>query len=185
MNGRRSDGIESELPGDADSQRFRDRQRAKVYDAENLVHRIFARSAEFPEVDIAGSRLTLPVERHFATLESVQSYVDAVLCLGAVRARWPRAKVSVEVRERRGQRQADYQRLTGVLSVPLHSRNQAWALRELVILHELTHHLAESEEEPHGPAFTERLIALSGLAVGPEAGFLLQTTMWDNGVRIG
>lgn len=165
---------------------MRDRQRAKVYDAENLVHRIFDRSAEFPVVEVAGSRLTLPVERHFATLESVQAYVDAVLGSAAVRARWPRAHVPVAVRERSGQQQADYQRLTAILAVPLHAGNRAWALRELVILHELAHHLADADdEEPHGPAFTERLIALTGEIVGEEAGFLLRTTMWDNGVRIG
>jgi len=164
---------------------MRDGQRAKVYEAENLVHRIFDRSAEFPEVDIAGSRLTVPVERHFATLESVQAYVDAVLESSAVRDAWARAQVPVAVRARRGQQQADYQRLTAVPAVPLHVGNRAWALRELVILHEVAHHLAESDdEEPHGPAFTERLIALTGLVVGPEAAFLLRTTMWDNGVQI-
>ncbi len=168
-----------------EAEQVRDSQRAKVYDAENLVHRIFDRSAQFPVVEVAGSRLTLPVERHFATLESVQVYVDAVLAAAAVRARWPRACLPVAVRERSGQQQADYQRLTAILAVPLHVGNRAWALRELVILHELAHHLADTEEEPHGPAFTERLIALTGEIVGEEAGFLLRTTMWDNGVRIG
>lgn len=164
---------------------MRDGQRAKVYEAENLVHRIFDRSADFPVVEVADSRLTLPVERHFATLESVQAYVDAVLASAAVRARWPRAHLPVAVRERSGQQQADYQRLTAVLALPLHAGNRAWALRELVILHELAHHLADTEEEAHGPAFTERLIALTGEIVGEEAGFLLRSTMWDNGVRIG
>ena len=164
----------------------RDRQRAKVYDAENLVHRIFDRSADFPVIEVAGSRLTLPVERHFATLAAVQAYVDAVLALPTVRQSWPRAAVPVAVRERRGQHQADYQRLTATLAVPLHAGNRAWALRELVILHELSHHLASADdEEPHGPEFTERLIALAGHVIGEEAGFLLQTTMWDRGVRIG
>lgn len=156
-----------------------------MYEAENLVHRIFDRSAEYPEVDVAGSRLTLPVERHFATLESVQTYVEAVLELACVRTKWPRAAVPVAVRERSGQQQADYQRLTAVIAVPMHSGNRAWALRELVILHELTHHLADTEEEAHGPAFTAQLVALTGEIVGVEAGFLLRTTLWDNGVQIG
>lgn len=157
-----------------------------MYEAENLVHRIFDRSADFPVVEVAGSRLTLPVERHFATLESVQTYVDAALALPTVRETWPRAAVAVAVRERSGQQQADYQRLTATLALPLHAGNRAWALRELVILHELAHHLAKDEnEEAHGSAFTARLIALTGLVVGEEAGFLLRMTMWDLGVRIG
>ncbi len=186
-DGRRSSGVESDAAtsGGPGLERIRDRQRAKVYEAENLVHRMFDRSADFPVVDVAGSRLTLPVERHFATLESVQIYVDAVLATAAVRARWPRADLPVAVRERSGQQRADYQRLTAVVAVPLHVGNHAWALRELVILHELAHHLADTEEEAHGPAFTERLVALTGEIVGPEAAFLLRTTMWENGVRIG
>ncbi len=164
---------------------MRDRQRGQVYDAENLVHRIFDRSAEFPVVEVAGSRLTLPVERHFATLQSVQSYLDAVLESAPVRRTWSRAAVAVAVRERSGQQQADYQRLTAVIAVPLHSGNRAWALRELVILHELAHHLADSDEEPHGPGFAGRLISLISVVIGEEAGFLLRTTMWDNGVRTG
>ncbi len=170
---------------DADVPATRDRQRKRLYDAENLVHRIFDRSAEFPVVEVAGSRLTLPVERHFAMLESVQAYVDAVLAMPTIRTRWPRAAVPVVVRERRGQHQADYLRLVAVIAVPLHVDSHAWALRELVILHELAHHLADSDEEPHGPGFAERLVALTGIVVGEEAGFLLRTTMWDNGVRIG
>jgi len=184
--GVRSRAVESDAAGSApEPGRFRDRQRANVYEAENLVHRMFDRSVDYPVVEVAGSTLTLPVERHFATLESVQSYVDVVLATAPVRARWPRADVPVAVHERSGQQQADYQRLIAVIAVPLHAGNRAWALRELVILHELAHHLAETDEEPHGPEFTERLIALTAEIVGPEAAFLLRTTMWDNGVRIG
>lgn len=186
-----SGGLGVEPHGACEPPPTRDRQRAKVYEAENLVHRIFDRSVDFPQVDIAGSRLTVPVERHFATVESVQAYVDAVLGARSVRTRWSRSEVRVTVRARHGQQQADYQRLTSVIAVPVRRTTSSghvggpWALRELVILHELTHHLAEDDEEPHGPEFTARLIALAADVIGEEAGFLLRTTMWDNGVRIG
>jgi len=187
LGGVEARGVDTGVIGSGPGTRaLRDRQRAKVYEAENLVHRIIDRSAEFPVVEVAGSRLTLPVERHFATLESVQRYVDAVLAMPTVGACWPRAAVPVAVRERSGQQQADYQRLGAVLAVPLYAGNRAWALRELVILHELAHHLADTaDEEPHGPAFTARLIALASDVVGEEAGFLLRTTLWDNGVQVG
>jgi len=96
---------------------LRDGQRARVYDAENLVHRIFDRSAEFPVVEVAGSRLTLPVERHFAAIESVQTYVDAVLAMAPVRAGWPRAVVPVLVRQRGGARPVRSPARAGAASV--------------------------------------------------------------------
>lgn len=162
----------------------RDRQRARVYDAEALVHRIYDRSAEHPVVEFAGSRLTLPIERRFATLDSVASYVRAVLDLTPVRARWPRSAVPVRVRERSGHRQAHYERSPATIAVPLWQDNLAWALRELVILHELAHHLADGAEPAHGPEFTARLVELVDLVIGAEAAFLLRAVFWDNGVGI-
>lgn len=162
-----------------------DRQRTRVYDAENLVHRLLDRSAEFPIVEIAGSRVTLPVERRFGDLSSVQRYVIRVLALPTVRRRWERAGVEVTVRERHGRAAAHYERDGSVIAVPGATRGSRWALRELVVLHELAHHLAEDDEVAHGPAFTARLIDLVELVVGPEASFLLRVTFAENGVRVG
>ncbi len=166
----------------------RDSQRAKVYDAEHLVHRIFDRSARYPTVDVAGSRLTLPVERRFASADSVQDYVDRVLALSWVRAQWARAAVPVQVRERAGDAQAHYERDPAVIAVPGYRANAAWALRELVVLHELAHHLAGSgsdQDEPqHGGAFVDRLITLVDGIIGPEAALLLRVTMLESGVAV-
>jgi putative metallohydrolase (TIGR04338 family) len=163
-----------------------DTQRGRVYDAEALVRRIFDRSAEYPIVDVAGSHVTLPPERKFATLESVQRYVDAVLALNWVGARWPRASVPIAVRARAGQTRAHYERLTGVVAVPLHHGGQAWALRELVVLHEVAHHLADDADEPaHGADFAGRMVDLVGGIVGDEAAFLLRVTLLDSGAAVG
>ena len=162
---------------------LRDFQRSSVYDAEHLVHRIFDRSAQYPVIDVAGSRLTLPVERKFGSIESVQRYVEQVLALAWVRLRYDRAGVPVVVRERAGAAQAHYQRVGSVMAVPGHRSGSRWALRELVILHELAHHLAPDTEIPHGGAFVERMITLVGEIVGPEAGLLLRVTMADVGVQ--
>ena len=56
----------------------RDSQRGKVYSAEHLVHRIFDRSADYPVVEIAGSRLTLPPERRFGSIEEGVGYAQEV-----------------------------------------------------------------------------------------------------------
>ncbi len=169
------------------AQRFvtapRDGQRSRVYDAEHLVHRLFDRSRDYPLIEVAGSRITLPVECRFASIDSVQSYVDQVLSLGWVRARWPRATQKVLVRERAGDAQAHYERAGEVIAVPSYRGNSAWAMRELVVLHELSHHLADGPEAAHGPEFVDRLLAVIDGVVGPEAALLLRITMLDNGVR--
>lgn len=163
-----------------------DGQRTRVYEAEALVRRVFDRSFDYPIVEVAGSRMTLPPERKFASLESVQSFVDAVLELRWVAARWPRASIPVLVRARAGQTRAHYERLPAVIAVPLHAGGQAWALRELVVLHELAHHLAENADEPaHGADFTGRMVELVGGIVGEEAAFLLRVTLLDSGAAVG
>jgi putative metallohydrolase (TIGR04338 family) len=162
---------------------LRDFQRSRVYDAEHLVHRIFDRSGQFPVIEVAGSRLTLPIERRFGSIDAVQRYSDQLLALDQIRQRWNRAAVPVVVRERAGAAQAHYQRVGSVMAVPGHRSGSAWAMRELVILHELAHHLAPDVEVAHGGTFVERMIALVDEIIGPEAGFLLRVTMADVGVR--
>lgn len=163
----------------------RDAQRAALYAAENQVERILDRSAVYPVVEVAGSHLTLPMERHFAELDSVQRYVDRALALGWVRERWPETAVRpVTVRERRGASRAHYEHQTAVIALPLHRGTQAWALRELVVLHELAHHLGGSADTGHGPPFAGRLVELVEGIIGPEAALLLRVAMADQGVRI-
>lgn len=163
----------------------RDSQRSQVYDAEAMVRTMFDRADErdLRTVDIAGSALTLPIERKFASIESVQTYVDSVLALNWVRERWPRAETAVRVRERSGSTASHYERDARTIAVPLHRHNQAWALRELVVLHELAHHLGDDDEPAHSGAFVDRFVTLVTEIIGDEAGFVLRTMMVENGVR--
>jgi putative metallohydrolase (TIGR04338 family) len=180
-----------------------------VYAGENQVARLLDRSAEFPVVEVAGSRITLPPERHFGDLAGVQRYVDAVLGLDWIVRRWPRAAaIPVIVRERRGAAQAHYEPDTATIAVPVRGADARWALRELVVLHELAHHLAmgarseqlgtdagpnaggdaSSEADAdtgHGPGFTGRMLELVGGVMGEEAAFLLRVAWADQGVRVG
>ncbi len=162
-----------------------DLQRAKVYEAEALVRRIFDRSADFPMVEVAGSRVTLPPERKFAHLDAVQTYVDRVLALNWIRERWNRSSLPVSVRSRAGQERAHYERIPPVIAVPLHRGGAAWALRELVVLHEISHHLAVAGEVDHGPQFTGRMVELVDGIIGPEAALLLRVTLLDVGAKVG
>ncbi|MGI5222354.1 TIGR04338 family metallohydrolase [Nocardia sp. CA-290969] len=172
----------------------RDSQRGKVYDAEQLVRSVFDRAAEFGQrtVEIYGSRLTLPVERKFASVESVQDYCDRVLRLNWVAAKWERAALPVKVRARAGTVAAHYESGRDVLAVPVHGRSVTrggapWALRELVLLHEIAHHLEPRPDAvaAHGPEFCGRYADLVEGVLGPEAGFLLRVTLHDSGLRLG
>lgn len=173
-------------PARPDTARPRDSQVGRLYDAEHLVHRIFDRAPDFPIVEIAGSRVAVPVERRFGSVTAVQTYVDAVLRLNWVRATWERAEQPVRVRARAGNTAAHYESATGVIAVPDPARGPSWAMRELVVLHELAHHLAPTDESPpHGGPFVGRMLELADGVIGPEAAFLLRVTFLDCGVHLG
>jgi putative metallohydrolase (TIGR04338 family) len=168
----------------------RDRHRDRVYEAQHLVERLFDRAPTQPVVDIAGSRLVLPVERHFGTVPDVETYLTKALGLPWIRAGFPRAKIPLRVRERRGQSRAVYEALApdaagtpgvGVIAIPPYRAGRAWALRELVVLHELAHHLTDPAEPSHGSQFLSTYLRLVDGLIGPEAALLLRITLHDVG----
>ncbi|MFE5878583.1 TIGR04338 family metallohydrolase [Rhodococcus sp. NPDC056506] len=163
---------------------MRDTQRSAVYEAETLVRTMFDRADErgLRSVEVMGSTFTLPVERKFGSVESVQTYCDQLLGLNWVRETWPRATVSVSVRSRAGNAAAHYS--NDVIAVP-DDRDGRWALREFVVLHELAHHLGDpaSDEASHGPEFVDRYTNLVGEIIGPEAAFVLRAMFLAGGVR--
>ena len=129
---------------------LRDFQRSKVYDAEHLVHRIFDRSADYPIIELAGSHVTLPVERKFGTIDAVQRYVDQVLSLRWVRQRWSGRSPGTSGTSGPGARRTTYGRCDhrGAWAT---ARVRPWALRELVMLHEVSHHLADTSDRRPRP----------------------------------
>ncbi|MFD4367056.1 TIGR04338 family metallohydrolase [Rhodococcus sp. NPDC058521] len=172
----------------------RDSQRALVYEAEQLVRNMFDRADDtgVRTVELIGSEVTLPVERRFASIESIQDYVDRVLALNWVRARWERASVPVHVRARAGNSAAHYESDCAAIAVPEYHSGTAWAFRELVVLHELAHHLDPSHpDDPgarvdpaHGPEFLDRYLTLVSEIIGPESGFVLRATLTAAGVTL-
>lgn len=162
----------------------RDTFRTRVYEAEGAVAAMIDRRADFPVVHAFGSRIVVPDDRKFGDIASVQRYVDAVLALDWVRAAAPDdAGLPVTVRARAGATRAEYEFATHTIAVPPHRVGGRWAMRELVVLHELTHHLTGVRE--HGPAFVARLVDLVDGAVGSEAAFLLRAGLLDAGVPAG
>jgi putative metallohydrolase (TIGR04338 family) len=162
----------------------RDSQRAKVYAAEEFVRTLFDRAAEHGSrsVEFFGTQLTLPPEARFGSVPAVQRYVDEVLELPAVRRQWP-AVAPLMVRARRASTAAHYENRdgTGVIAVP-DLAIADWAMRELVVLHEIAHHLCDAQP-PHGPQYVATLCTLTELVMGPELGHVLRVVYAKEGVR--
>ncbi len=163
----------------------RDAQRARVYAAEEFVRTLFDRAAQHSSraIDFFGASLTLPPEARFGSVDAVGRYVEDVLALPAVSAQWPGAG-PIEVRARRGATAAHYERRAAgaVIAVP---EQRGWALRELVVLHEVAHHLDHSDEPAHGPGFVGTFCALAAAVMGPEVGYVLRVVYRKEGVEEG
>lgn len=119
-----------------------------------------------------GIIVTLPVERKFASIESIQAYVDKVLALPEVIEAYPNLP-PCGVRARKGDSQAHYSPSKREIAIP--DELGSWALRETVVLHELAHHLAYLDG--HGARFRRAEIFLYGLCMSPEVG-LAQQVLW-------
>jgi putative metallohydrolase (TIGR04338 family) len=166
---------------------MRDNQRQRVYDAEYFVRDVLASlaQADVPTFDFYGSSLLMPLERKFGDLESIQRYIDAVLELNWVRDMWPeRTILPVHVRRRAGRKFAHYEPLTRTFAIPDHENSSGWALREIVILHELSHHLSR-HGEIHGAEFASTFLHMVREVMGPEIGLLLTDSYSQHGVRFG
>ncbi len=151
----------------------RDHTKTRAYHAEWQLQRMLDRQEDCPTVIVAGSTITLPAERKFGDLESIQRYVDAVLALGPVQAHWPQqAAKPVKVKRHPASdgNTAHYQ--MGHIAIPDSGRR--WAMRETTVLHELAHHLDNSFGPAHGSTMQVTLVDLMSIAMGEEVGFLLR-----------
>lgn len=160
----------------------RDSARSRFYETERLIWAMAARPGGGTHtVQVAGTSITLPAEAKFSSVESVRRYVDEVLALETVRGRFARARVPVTVRKRKGARQAHYSPIDAEIAIPDGSGNR-WALRELVVLHEVAHHLDDTGGAVHGPGFAQTLIDLVGLVLGPEYALVYRVLLGDAGL---
>jgi putative metallohydrolase (TIGR04338 family) len=167
----------------------RDSQRQRLYEAENLVAvQLDQAAAGGGTITLHNSTVTIPPEIRFGSLEAAADYCRRVQRTTWFGARWPAAtSVPVTVRQRRGGQGAHYE---GGGSIALHEPRYGtgWALRELVVLHELAHHVIDhafDEVAPHGPEYAGVLYELVRHACGPEVGLLLMSAFGDLGVRWG
>lgn len=163
----------------------RDSQRSRVYAAEEFVRTLFDRAAQHSSrsIDFFGAQLTLPPEGRFGSIDSVQRYIDDVLAMPAVTARWG-SPGPLTVRPRRSATAAHYENHDGTGVVAVSDRNTAdWAMRELVVLHEIAHHLDDAGGPAHGPSFAATFCELAALVMGAEVGHVLRVVYAKEGVH--
>ena len=128
-------------------------------------------------IDFFGSSITAPVQLRFGSLNDVRVYVDRVC-----RAR---GLPEIPVRHRRGGTRAHYEVRAngGVIAVPT---DQPWAMRESVLLHEISHHMAITlnSSAHHDREFTSSMLSLVQECLGHEAELLLRTSYQAAGVPV-
>ena len=155
----------------------RDAQRSKVYAAERTLRWLYDHPAAGHE--IGGVTLQLEPEARFASLDSIAAYLDQVVShpsvIAAVGHRGP-----IGVRERKGDRQAHYE--AGSSTIAVNTGGTRWALRELVVLHEIAHHYTAQAQTGHGPEFAAAMVALTESVIGPQAALALRLLYAQNGV---
>lgn len=139
-----------------------DTDRRMVYAAEDLMMAMMNRGGT---AEIAGSTITIPVERKFGNIDNVRDYVDRLHTVFGADLPAP------TVRVRKGQTKAHYEAGTNTIAVPDRTR---WALREAVVLHEFAHYLAWQRHRAsgHGPLFRAEYRDLLANVIAPEAGFM-------------
>lgn len=130
---------------------------------------------------VHGTTLTIPVERKFGRIEDIQRYVDMVLALNWVRDTYPSARLPLKVVRHRVINRANCGH--GELRVNDSDEGRAWSFREVVILHEVAHHLTPCGTE-HGVEWRACFLDLLDGIVGPEAAFLLRTNFHDQGLLV-
>jgi putative metallohydrolase (TIGR04338 family) len=154
---------------------------------------LFDRAAQHGSraIDFFGTPLTLPPEARFGSVESVQRYVDEVLAMPAIRERWG-APAPVTVRSRRASTAAHYEIRDGAGVIAVSGTRTggssgdsetAWGMRELVVLHEIAHHLCVGENPAHGSEFVATYCDLAGFVMGPEVTYVLRVVYAKEGVR--
>ena len=164
----------------------RDAQRSRVYRAEDAwADRLDAARRGAPAATVAGSRVLLPAERRFGSVDAAATWAARVLRLPEVVAVVGHVRPPV-LRTRRGSRAAHWEP-PGTIALPVPVHGEPWALRETVLLHELAHHVGETtgRTSRHAAPFPALVLLLAQAALGAEAAFVLRVEYGELAVEVG
>lgn len=130
----------------------------KTYGAEWRLQKIL----DTPDIafEMHGTTVTVPVERKFGSVEVIRAYVQHV-CKKEGRT------APYVVVNNRMKAKATYS--LGQINMP-NFESARWAWREVVVLHEIAHHLAP--HGGHGPIFQKTFTHLLDKYIGAEVGWI-------------
>lgn len=156
----------------------RDSQKSKVYAAEFMLRSVLEASNVAPTIEVFGSTIVVPQELRFGSLGHVQKYVDLVLAHPEVNALFGnQSHRPISVRHRKGNASAHY--CGGEIAIHHIEGKNTWAMREIVVLHEIAHHLAPGSG--HGSEFAGAFLSLVQIFMGVEAHMLLLSCLEGEG----
>ena len=156
--------------------------RTALYAAEHQLCRILDRFPVGEPLELFGSKVVLPRETKFSGLAEVEIYVQRVLRHSDV-VRVFGELPGPALRERRGQTKAHDEFDTETIALPV---GQDWALREIVVLHEIAHYLVHQKypkAQAHGREFARTQQMLIEWMIGVEVAWLLGIAFTDAGVE--
>lgn len=156
----------------------KDVDRVKVYRAEQQIAGAFSSSSG--NFDFFGSKLFVQPESIFQNINEIDTYVKQVL--ERYTNRNHHQLKPVKVRARKGNLEAHYEFETTTIAIPIGSN---WAMRELVVLHEVAHHITwqtNARVAAHGIEFLNTYLELVSAELGLEASLLLRTAFDSQGL---
>lgn len=165
------------------NQEKRDSTRSKVYAAELQVRAAVEKAQTAGGVDFFGSMLPPPRERGFRSLTEIEIYLKAALLDPEVVARFGALPVP-RLRLGNSEDTSSYRAENREILMP----QSGWAWRELVVLHELAHHVAAMKyprAAGHGPEFAAIYCQLVGHQMGHATELLLRAALDGQRVKVG
>lgn len=170
-------------PGHPDLPVTGDPDRAAVYAAEDaLSHWLDLVSPDAPEVRVHGRLFTPEPDVKFSDPGAAAVYVEKVMAhlADGEHTFEGRELLPVSVRARRGAARAEYRFADACIGVPSAEIGGRWALRGLVVLHEVAHHLLG--RPGHGPDWRATFLRLLEAIGQPVHAELLHLAYADEGV---
>ena len=131
--------------------------------------------------ELRGMHLTMPTEYKFGELDHIQRYVNAVIKDYNLSTGSNHKPVWVVEGRANLRKKAYYKTGQGEIVLPKRDKG-SWAWRQVVVLHEVAHHLTSGHG--HDEVFASCLAHLLEEHIGPEAGLVYRVMLDKNNIKI-